>query len=336
MIFESLVNWFLEQARDLPWRVNRTPYAVWVSEVMLQQTQVAVVIPFFQRWMEAFPTVCDLANAPLEAVIKCWEGLGYYSRARNLHLGAKQIVEKHGGVIPNTKEALSEIKGLGPYTVGAILSFAFHQKEPCVDGNVKRVLARYFQIEEDLSKSAVLKKIWNLNESILPDDKPWIVNEALIELGALICTKKPTCAKCPLRSSCKSRMNGMQEKIPFTSKKTSITSLVRSLAVIECEGSYLVRKGKKGEVMHDLYEFPWVEEDQKIEEWLKDHFCNEITFKNTLPEVRHSFTRYRVQLLGAVYQLKKMKEVQDFVWLKREALQEVPFSSGHRRVLNFL
>ena len=150
MQIKKLLQWFLANKRDLPWRKDRTPYAVWISEVMLQQTQVVHVIPYFERWMEKFPTVEKLAKASLDEVIKIWEGLGYYSRARNLHVAAGQLLKYHNGKVPSCKEELKKIKGLGPYTIGAILSFAFQKKEACIDGNVKRVMARYFAICDDI------------------------------------------------------------------------------------------------------------------------------------------------------------------------------------------
>lgn len=199
---KALVEWFNKQKRPLPWRKNPSPYAVWVSEVMLQQTQVAVVIPYFQRWMERFPTIQALAESSIEDAIKQWEGLGYYARAKNLHAGAKQVVANFDGELPSKVEALSRIKGLGPYTVGAIRAFAFHERSAAVDGNVLRFLTRYFAIEEDIAKIGTQKKITALAESLLPEKEPWVFAEALIEFGATVCKKAPLCFECPLNKSC--------------------------------------------------------------------------------------------------------------------------------------
>jgi A/G-specific adenine glycosylase len=177
---EKLRSWFLSQRRDLPWRENTTPYAVWVSEIMLQQTQVAVVIPYFQRWMDKFPTICSLAAASIEEVIKEWEGLGYYARARNLHAGAQYVVKNHAGELPETEAELRKIKGLGDYTIGAIRSFAFNHKAATVDGNVLRVLARYYGISDDISKMKSVKKFQGLAQSLLPEIEPWIISESLM------------------------------------------------------------------------------------------------------------------------------------------------------------
>jgi len=172
---QALKRWFLEVQRDFPWREDPSPYRVWVSEVMLQQTRAEVVVPYFERWMARFPTVEVLAEAPLDEVIKLWEGLGYYSRARNLHQGAQQIVRDYGGKLPNSADKLKKIKGIGPYTVGAILSFAFHQKVPAVDGNVLRVMSRYQRIEEDIAKQKTVKMIGQRVAEILPEKEPRIV-----------------------------------------------------------------------------------------------------------------------------------------------------------------
>ena len=182
--FYPLKKWFLIEQRDLPWRKINDPYAIWISEIMLQQTQVAVVIPYYLKWMQRFPTIQALAEAESDEVIKMWEGLGYYSRARNLHAGARYLIEFFGGILPNNESDLAKIKGLGPYTIGALLSFAFHQKKAAVDGNVMRVMARCYELDDDIAKSKTQKKIRHLVEEILPEDESWIVNEALIELGA--------------------------------------------------------------------------------------------------------------------------------------------------------
>jgi A/G-specific adenine glycosylase len=198
----ELNSWFLENRRELPWRIDPTPYRVWISEVMLQQTRASVVIPYFERWMTLFPDVAALAAAPIERVIKTWEGLGYYSRARNLHRGAQQMVESFGGEVPSDREALMSIKGLGPYTIGAILSFGFQKRAAAVDGNVTRVLARYFSIEENVGRQSVKRLIGEKAEAILDEREPWVTAEALIELGATVCTPKPFCELCPLQKSC--------------------------------------------------------------------------------------------------------------------------------------
>lgn len=336
---QSLIEWFKEHKRDLPWRENSSPYSVWVSEVMLQQTQVAVVIPYFFKWMKRFPTVQSLAEADIDEVIKLWEGLGYYSRARNLHEGAKQVCQQYLGQLPSTPELLDKIKGIGPYTRGAILSFAFNKKAAAVDGNVIRVLCRYLCLEEDISKPATIKSIWKHAEDLLPDKEPWVFNEGLIELGATVCTKNPQCQKCPIKSNCKGFLRGIAQELPIKTKKVGAIDLVRSVAVIECDNEFLVRKCPKGEIMQDLYEFPFREgvecsHDEKVSlKWIKETFELSAVHLEELPVVSHGFTKYRVKLLPSKFRCKVKKSVSGFQWIAKEKLGKIPFNSGHRRIL---
>ncbi len=198
-----LLEWYMENKRDLPWRRHRDPYYIWVSEIMLQQTRVDTVIPYFKRFIERFPTVEALADAPEQDVLKCWEGLGYYSRARNLQAAAKQVKELHGGQVPDDRAAVFALKGVGPYTAGAILSIAFNKPEPAVDGNVMRVLSRYFLIEEDIMKGSTRALMEGLVTELIPEGRASDFNQALMELGALVCTpKSPHCLTCPVMEHC--------------------------------------------------------------------------------------------------------------------------------------
>lgn len=338
----QLKSWFLNARRDLPWRETSEPYAIWVSEIMLQQTQVAVVIPYYLRWMQRFPTIRHLAAADLDEVIKIWEGLGYYSRARNLHEGAKYIVDHWNGELPNQEEQLKLMKGLGPYTIGAILSFAFHQKRAAVDGNVLRVISRHFQLEEEITKASTQRAIRLLVESILPDDESWIINEALIELGATLCQRKAQCTRCPLKQTCLSFRNGRTDEFPIKKAGPATTHLYRSVAIIECEREYLVRKGKKGEVMADLYEFPFFESDKKgqTSKQLLNNLKGQHQLKGSvvrkLPVVVHSFTRYQAHLEPFHVTISDKYAVEGFDWKPMEALQHLAFSAGHRRILQHL
>lgn len=334
-----LKGWFQTQKRDLPWRQQANPYAVWVSEVMLQQTQVAVVIPYFERWMRLFPTVEALASAPIEVAIKAWEGLGYYSRVRNLHEGARYILKEHNGQLPVEAHALAKIKGIGPYTVGAIRSFAFSQKAAAVDGNVMRVIARYFCLEDDLCLPKVVNKIRSMVEEILPEDEPWVVMEALIELGATVCTKKPKCSLCPIRNRCQAYAQGDAERLPNKSNKVKIEKLYRTVAVLTSnDGRYLVKKVEKGKVMSDLYEFPYFENPSKIiegrdlPEKIKNEFDLTVSVKCALPIIKHGFTKYSVTLFPFQLMCASPKDIPNYHWLSPEELKHLAFSSGHRRV----
>ena len=323
----KLDEWFLQNRREFPWREAPTPYRVWISEVMLQQTRAVVVIPYFERWLTLFPDVPVLAAAPLTQVIKAWEGLGYYSRARNLHRGAQQIVDRFGGQIPSKREDLESIHGLGPYTVGAILSFGFHQRFAAVDGNVTRVLARYFWIEENVSKQSVKRKIAQAAESVLDAEEPWVTAEALIELGATICTPKPKCAVCPLQAQCLGQHRA--ELLPIKNEEKAVTQLERVVVLIESEGRILVKKGEAGKVMADLYEFPYFERGVNVERRLG----LKVTILEKLPMVTHTFTRFKARLYPIYCKTDLPKQIGGYEWVPCAILPELPFSAGHRRIL---
>lgn len=302
---------------------------------MLQQTRASVVIPYFERWMRKYPDVFSLAKASFEEVLKDWEGLGYYSRVRNLYLGAKEIVEKFQGSIPSSKEELLKIKGLGPYTIGAILAFGFQRPEPCVDGNVMRVLSRYFGIEEDITKTTVKKKIWELAARCVKNSS-YVLSEALIELGAVLCQKKPSCHLCPIRSTCAAHELGKEEDIPFKGKKMIYTDLIRGVAIVEFDGEFLVKKEEKGKIMADLYEFPYYEFQQKptvsqMKKILENTF-GKVKFLKTYPKTNQSFTRFRLDLYPFHFSLLQKMPNPGWEWLPKQSLVDKPFSSGHRKI----
>lgn len=325
-----LAAWFERTKRELPWRGSPSPYQVWISEVMLQQTRAAVVVEYYHRWMERFPSVEKLAEASLEEVTKAWEGLGYYARARRLHLAARYFVEHHGGKIPEKREELERVAGLGPYTVGAILSFAFHKRAAAVDGNVVRVLTRFLGLEEDVSKPSVKKRLWAYAEEVLPEEKPWVVVEALIELGSTLCSRNVQCGICPLQSGCRGFASGRAEELPVKRKKVPMTVLEREVAVVLAEGAVLVKKVEEGNVMAGLYEFPYWDRGMG-EAWDLGAEREKI-----LPVVCHTFTRFRVVLYPSVWKILGKKEVSGYEWVEIDLARRLPFSSGHRRVLAFL
>lgn len=331
MILDPLVRWFRAHQRDLPWRDFPSPYAVWVSEVMLQQTQVKTVIPYFSRWMEQFPTIPDLAKASEESVIKAWEGLGYYSRARSLLKAARQCVERFDGELPADPEKLGSLKGIGPYTQGAILSFAFNQRAAAVDGNVLRVMSRLQGSKEDISLPSTKKEIERSVLAALPLTQPWVAMEALIELGALICVKKPRCPECPLQSQCEAYRKGLTGILPVKKKGPAATRLKRYTFLIVAEKHILLKKGEKGRVMADLWEFPYFENSPP------EHL-GEIQLSQTqpLPPVRHSFTRYQVELIPYRVAVNALSPIPDHHWVQLDQLHRLPFSSGHRRLLTLL
>ncbi|MBD2867925.1 A/G-specific adenine glycosylase [Paenibacillus arenilitoris] len=258
---EELLAWYRLIKRELPWRMNRDPYRVWVSEIMLQQTRVDTVIPYYNRFMNKFPTVGALAEAPETEVLKCWEGLGYYSRARNLQAGAKEVVEKYGGIVPDDKAAVAGLKGVGPYTAGAIMSIAFNRSEPAVDGNVMRVLSRYFCLEDDIAKPRTRVGIEKLAASLIPEGAAGDFNQALMELGALVCTpKSPSCLPCPVMEHCLARLEGREHELPVKTKAKKPRPELRAAVIIagsgEHAGKMLVRRRPDTGLLAQMWELP--------------------------------------------------------------------------------
>lgn len=333
-----LDDWFLENKRSFPWREDPTPYRVWISEVMLQQTRASVVIAYFERWMEQFPTIVSLGTAHIDQVIKAWEGLGYYSRARNIHAAAQMIIRDHGGELPSSKIELAALPGLGPYTVGAILSFGFQKRAVAIDGNVARVIARYAWIEEEISKSSATRKIELAAEELLSQKQPWVSMEALIELGATICTSTPVCERCPLQSKCIAYARGMPTVLPIKAAAPKIEKIARGVAIIESNGHVLVRKNGEG-LMGDLWEFPYYDKiisPLGIRKKLTHLLGNQPIFLQRLEMVEHSFTRFIAQLFPYKFQLNEQRVVAGFIWVATKELERLPFSAGHRKLVKQL
>ncbi|GIP28080.1 adenine DNA glycosylase [Paenibacillus sp. J23TS9] len=264
---QHLLEWYMRNKRDLPWRRHRNPYYIWVSEIMLQQTRVDTVIPYFHRFIERFPTVEDLADAPEQDVLKCWEGLGYYSRARNLQAAAKQVKELHGGQVPDDKQSVFALKGVGPYTAGAVLSIAFNKPEPAVDGNVMRVLSRYFLIEEDIMKGSTRSFMEGLVVELIPEGRASDFNQALMELGALVCTpKSPHCLTCPVMEHCSARLEGVEESLPVKTKAKPPRPEFRVVALVEGSGEHagkvLIRQRPQEGLLARMWELPHVQVPQ--------------------------------------------------------------------------
>jgi len=261
----ELLQWYKEAKRDLPWRRSRDPYHIWVSEIMLQQTRVDTVIPYFNRFMERFPTITALAVAPEEDVLKAWEGLGYYSRARNLQAAAREIADKHGGALPDDKSVVAGLKGIGPYTSGAIMSIAFGRPEPAVDGNVMRVLSRYFCIDDDIAKPATRVGMEGLARELIPEGEASDFNQALMELGALICTpKSPSCLLCPVMAHCQGRLAGRETELPVKSKaKPPRPELRLAALILDAEGRVLVRQRAESGLLARMWELPHVESPER-------------------------------------------------------------------------
>lgn len=258
---KSLIQWYLQNKRDLPWRNDTNPYTIWLSEIMLQQTRVAQGLPYFLRFTEAFPTVFDLANADEEEVLKLWQGLGYYSRARNLHKTAKQIAFEFNGEFPKSYSELLKLKGIGEYTAAAIASFSYNETVPVVDGNVFRVLSRYFDVETDIASAGAKKEFTQLAAALIPKGQANIFNQAIMEFGALQCVpKSPNCEICIFNDSCLALQKKKVTQLPVKSKKTKVTNRYFNYMVFSDEiGNTILQKRTQKGIWHNLYEFPLLE-----------------------------------------------------------------------------
>ncbi len=298
-----LLRWYESHARRLPWRGHPDPYATWVSEVMLQQTRVETVIPYFERWMERFPTIRALAAASLQEVLAAWEGLGYYGRARNLLRAAQMVVEKYNGVLPREARLLRKLPGVGRYTAAAIASIAFSRAEATLDGNIRRVLARCFNVAEDARSSRGEQQLWKLAAQHLPAGQAGDYNQALMELGATLCTTKaPACGDCPLTDLCQARALGIQEQRPVFLPKPAIPHHVVTAAVIAHNGRVLIACRPPKGLLGGLWEFPGGKQQagEDLATCLRREICEElgaeIEVGAELGVYKHAYTHFRVTL----------------------------------------
>ncbi|VXB05233.1 A/G-specific adenine glycosylase [Flavobacterium sp. 9R] len=260
-----LIEWYLQNKRDLPWRNTTNPYPIWLSEIILQQTRVAQGTPYFYAFLESFPTVKELARADEQQVLKLWQGLGYYSRARNLHQTAQYIANELDGVFPNSYAGLIQLKGIGEYTAAAIASFAYNEPVPVVDGNVFRVVSRYFGIESDISAGKTKKEFTALAAELLSKEQPALFNQAIMEFGAMHCTpKNPDCENCIFNSSCVALQKGLVGQLPFKSKKIKIRKRYFNYIVLQDKkGNTKIQQRTDKGIWHNLYEFPLFETTQE-------------------------------------------------------------------------
>ncbi len=266
MIFhKALIQWYLQNKRDLPWRKTDNPYLIWLSEIMLQQTRVAQGMPYFLSFTTAFPTVFDLAKADEEYVLKLWQGLGYYSRARNLHKTAQYIAEELSGVFPKSYNELLKLKGVGEYTAAAIASFSYNEVVPVVDGNVFRVLSRYFDVETDIAQASAKKEFAALAFELIPKDNPAVFNQAIMEFGALQCVpKSPNCSICVFNENCAALQKNKVGQLPVKSKKLKVRNRYFNYLILEDEkGNTLIQKRTDKGIWHNLYEFPLMETEKE-------------------------------------------------------------------------
>ena len=341
--------WYDRQGRDLPWRRSPDrddPYRVWTSEVMLQQTQVKTVLPYYHRWFEVFPTVESLAIADQQQVLKAWEGLGYYSRARNFHRAAKVVVEQHGGQFPQTQAAAEALPGIGRTTAGGILSNAFNLPVPILDGNVKRVLSRLIGLPVPPAKA--MDALWSVSELIVSGDRPRDFNQALMDLGATTCLrKKPTCLLCPWMAYCQAYHTHQTDTIPMTESKGPLPHKIIGVAVIEKEtGEILIDRRLEEGLLGGLWEFPGgkVEPGESMEDCVKREIKEELDLEIEVGEelmvVNHAYTHFKVSLhvhlcryLGGE---PKALESQEVRWVTLDTIDQYPFPKANGTIIEAL
>jgi len=312
-IARSLLSWYDQHHREMPWRTMPSPYRVWISEIMSQQTRIDTVMVYFERFMNAFPTIESLANATLDDVLKNWQGLGYYSRARNIHKAANVIMKDHQGVIPSNYEELLSLPGIGPYTAGAIASIAFNQMVPAIDGNVLRVIARVEGIKESIQSPKTIKQITNVVQQQLSLERPGDFNQALMEVGALVCIPNgaPKCEICPLGSDCVARAKNLIDVIPPKKKKTLQKVEPRTVVVIEYQGKIGLRQRKDSGLLASMYELLHVEGHFDAKD-IVEQFSNIVSIDSLTPH-QHVYSHLIWQMVGYHIVVNQPVEGMEFV-----------------------
>ncbi|GAB6085416.1 A/G-specific adenine glycosylase [Alkaliphilus crotonatoxidans] len=341
---QDLLLWFKENKRDVPWRKTKNPYFIWVSEIMLQQTRVETVIDYYQRFIEHFPTVQALAEATEEEVLKRWEGLGYYSRGRNLHRAAQKIVQEHGGKLPDQLGDLLKLPGIGDYTAGAIMSIAFNQAIPAVDGNVLRVFSRLACIEGDILDKTTVQEIRQLAAEVMPKENCGDYSEALMELGALICIPQgPKCHQCPVQGHCEAYRAGKQQDLPIRINKTKVKRLNKVVLWLEYEDKVLVKKNPQEGLLAGLWVLPTLETSQVMNEaqslsGLEQYFPG-ITGVCHQGKTTHIFThqRWEIDIISAHSSAADISiEKEGYQWITKNKVRELPLPTLYRKIINTL
>ena len=338
----QLLTWYARHKRRLPWRDVPDPYAIWVSEIMLQQTQVETVIPYYQRWLARFPTVQALAEAPLNDVLAAWEGLGYYARARNLQRAAQTVVSERGGGLPQTVADLLALPGIGRYTAGAIASIAFGVDAPVLDGNVKRVLARVFDIQSDVKTPAGSQELWTLAEGLVPPGQAGDYNQALMDLGATVCTPRaPACERCPVRGLCAARRLGVQLQRPVKAARRARPERVYAAAVIHKHGRVLLSQRPTAELLGGLWAFPAAEcrlgeeMGQQLSLALRQEWGLEVSVEPQARTLRHEFTHFKliVHVFVCQWRAGRLKRGAGArCWLRLKELEAYPMGKTDRQI----
>jgi A/G-specific adenine glycosylase len=340
---KPLLSWYEANARQLPWRGHPDPYAVWVSEVMLQQTRVEAVIPYFLRWMKRFPTIADLAAASQQEVLSAWEGLGYYSRARNLHQATRILTAEHGGQLPGDLQALRRLPGIGRYSAAAIASIAFGQDVPALDGNIRRVLARISNLELPARSPQGERRLLELAARHLPPGRAGDYNQALMELGELVCTpRRPDCARCPLNDQCAAYALGLQELRPVRERKPRQPHHTVVAGVIQRDGQVLIARRKPQGLLGGLWEFPGGKLQPGkdlagcLRRELKEELGVEVAVHGQIGVYNHAYTHFRVTLHAFRCRLEEGEprslEHASLAWVGLQALKDYPMGKIDRAI----
>ncbi|MEM6830876.1 MAG: A/G-specific adenine glycosylase [Bacteroidota bacterium] len=294
---EKLINWYTERKRDLPWRKSKNPYQVWLSEIILQQTRVEQGLPYYLRFVSSFPTVKDLASAPEANVLRLWQGLGYYSRARNLHATSKMVVDDYGGVFPTSYEEILKLKGVGPYTAAAIASICFDEPKPVVDGNVFRFASRYFLIEEDIAKNKTRKTFEKVLADQISVEQPGNFNQAMMDFGSTICSPSPKCDQCIFNLECISRQKGIHLTLPVKSKKLKIRDRNFHYLVLHSKDRFLLKERKEKDIWYGLYDFLLLEgdyADENVLQHISERVTEDFVFEEKSARTKHILSHQRI------------------------------------------
>lgn len=348
-IGDPLISWFHESKRDLPWRCDYSPYRIWIAEIMLQQTQVKTVLPYYLRWMERFQDIESVARASAEELLKYWEGLGYYSRVKNIHETARILLNRYAGKFPQNHSDILGLPGIGPYTAGAIMSLAFNEDFPVVDGNVERVFSRLFNIATAIKGTANRRFLWETARELMPVGRAREFNQALMELGALICVpKNPNCEICPLVNQCKSFNLGVVNARPVPSPRKKITPIEVALGVLVWQEKVFIQKRPDNGLMGGLWEFPGgkMKQEERPEEALVREFSEELDLDvcclDKIALIRHSYTTFRVALhafycrLTDPNQQPKLRVAVEARWTACEQLDQLAFPAANRKLIRII
>lgn len=340
----ALLAWYDQNKRQMPWRDSGDPYKIWISEIMLQQTRVDQVRPYFNNFIKKFPTVRDLAQADQQEVLKVWEGLGYYSRARNLHHAAKTVVERFDGEIPDTWDSITELKGIGPYTASAVLSIAFNKRYAAVDGNVIRVLSRYFGITDNVRSTRTKRYIQETADTLIDTKRPGDFNQALMELGATVCTpSSPACGNCPLQAGCEAYRTSRTDVIPYKAPRKKVPHKQIAVGIImDQEHRVLIALRPEDAMLGGLWEFPGGKQkkDETLKEAVRRELLEELGVEVAVGarvmQLDHAYSHFKITLSAYLCRLQKgdpqPNSSQEIRWVSLDALDDFPFPKANRRL----